>query len=137
MATLTNGMENSSSFQLPDWLVEYEKTCKGTKFSNSGEGSNSDNNAQNVKKKTDEEKMKIAIEVSRQSVLRKTGGPFGCAIFQQSDDGTSSELFCLGSNLVTSANNCKYFHNCSPLRVGLSSFYYSQTHFLTHSLLYV
>ena len=50
--------------------------------------------------------MKIAIEVSKQSVIRKTGGPFGCAIFQISEDEKSSKLFCLGSNLVTSANNC-------------------------------
>ena len=95
--------QNTSSFCLPGWLVEYEKTCKEITFD---EGDNENSNNEVSRKKTDEEKMKIAIEVSRQSVLRKTGGPFGCAIFQVSEDGTSSKLFCLGSNLVTSANNC-------------------------------
>ena len=102
MASLTTN-QNVSSFELPPWLVEYENTCKGIDFNNNDDD---DNNVVNKKLKTDEEKMKIAIEVSKQSVIRKTGGPFGCAIFQISEDEKSSKLFCLGSNLVTSANNC-------------------------------
>ncbi len=105
MASLAD--PNTSSFCLPEWLVEYEKTCKEITFNDSGDSDNS-NNAEG-KIKTDKEKMKIAIEVSKQSVLRKTGGPFGCAIFQVSEDGTTSKLFCLGSNLVTTANNCMLF----------------------------
>ena len=91
---------NTSSFRLPEWLIDYEKTWKEITFKDS------DSNNAESKIKTDKEKMKIAIEVSKQSVLRKTGGPFGCAIFQVSEDGTTSKLFCLGSNLVTTANNC-------------------------------
>ena len=104
MASLTTN-QNASSFELPEWLVEYENTCKGINFNNNDDGNNIVVNNNN-KLKTDEEKMKIAIEVSKQSVIRKTGGPFGCAIFQISEDEKSSKLFCLGSNLVTSANNC-------------------------------
>ena len=104
MASLTTN-QNVSSFELPPWLVEYENTCKGIDFNNNDDDNNDDVNNNN-KLKTDEEKMKIAIEVSKQSVIRKTGGPFGCAIFQISEDEKSSKLFCLGSNLVTSANNC-------------------------------
>ena len=103
MASLTTN-QNVSSFELPPWLVEYENTCKGIDFNNNDDDNN--NVVNNKKLKTDEEKMKIAIEVSKQSVIRKTGGPFGCAIFQISEDEKSSKLFCLGSNLVTSANNC-------------------------------
>ena len=102
MASLTTN-QNVSSFELPPWLVEYENTCKGIDFNNNDDDNN---NVVNNKLKTDEEKMKIAIEVSKQSVIRKTGGPFGCAIFQISEDEKSSKLFCLGSNLVTSAINC-------------------------------
>ena len=103
MASLTTN-QNVSSFELPPWLVEYENTCKGIDFNNNDDDNN--NVVNNKKLKTDEEKMKIAIEVAKQSVIRKTGGPFGCAIFQISEDEKSSKLFCLGSNLVTSANNC-------------------------------
>ena len=107
MASLSTN-QNVSSFELPPWLVEYENTCKGIDFNNNDDDNNNvvNNNNNNKKLKTDEEKMKIAIEVSKQSVIRKTGGPFGCAIFQISEDEKSSKLFCLGSNLVTSANNC-------------------------------
>ena len=93
--TMMMATVNASAFQLPDWLIEYEKTIANT----------------NMNLNTDEDKMKVAIEVSRQSVLRKTGGPFGCAIFEVSEDGNSSKLFCLGSNLVTSANNCVAWRN--------------------------
>ena len=100
--TMMMATVNASAFQLPDWLIEYEKTIANT----------------NMNLNTDEDKMKVAIEVSRQSVLRKTGGPFGCAIFEVSEDGKSSKLFCLGSNLVTSANNCTLHGEMVAIQVG-------------------
>lgn len=50
----------------------------------------------------DEEKMRLAIEVSRQNVARGTGGPFGAAIFER-DTGA---LVSVGMNSVVRLNNC-------------------------------
>jgi hypothetical protein len=109
MTSLTNA--NTSYFELPEWLVEFENACKGINFNNNNVTNvNNSFNVNTDNLKTDEEKMKIAIEVSKQSVIRKTGGPFGCAIFQMSDDEKTSDLFCLGRNLVTSANNCMFYN---------------------------
>jgi tRNA(Arg) A34 adenosine deaminase TadA len=51
---------------------------------------------------TDEEKMRLAIDLSRENVVRGTGGPFGAAIIQQ---GTG-ELVAVGMNSVVRLNNC-------------------------------
>ena len=51
---------------------------------------------------TDEEKMRLAIEVSRQNVVHGTGGPFGAAIIEQ---GTGA-LVAVGMNSVVRLNNC-------------------------------
>ena len=51
---------------------------------------------------TDEEKMRLAIELSRQNVLRGTGGPFGAAIFERA----SGRLVAVGVNSVVRLNNC-------------------------------
>ena len=51
---------------------------------------------------TDEEKMRLAIELSRQNVLRRTGGPFGAAIFQRE----TGRLVAVGVNSVVRLNNC-------------------------------
>ncbi|HEX8830357.1 MAG TPA: nucleoside deaminase [Longimicrobium sp.] len=50
----------------------------------------------------DEEKMRLAIELSRQNVLRDTGGPFGAAIFERD----SGRLVGVGVNSVVRLNNC-------------------------------
>jgi tRNA(Arg) A34 adenosine deaminase TadA len=52
---------------------------------------------------TDEEMMKVAIEIAARNVANDTGGPFGCAIFARTNDTT--KLFCTGANRVTSLNN--------------------------------
>lgn len=52
--------------------------------------------------RTDEEKMRLAIEMSRQNVLKGTGGPFGAAIFER----TSGKLVSVGMNSVVRYNNC-------------------------------
>lgn len=51
---------------------------------------------------TDEEKMRLAIEMSRQNVLHKTGGPFGAAIFERA----TGRVVSIGVNSVVRANNC-------------------------------
>jgi tRNA(Arg) A34 adenosine deaminase TadA len=51
---------------------------------------------------TDEEKMRLAIDLSRENVVRGTGGPFGAAIIEQ---GTGA-LVAVGMNSVVRLNNC-------------------------------
>jgi tRNA(Arg) A34 adenosine deaminase TadA len=50
----------------------------------------------------DPEKMRLAVELSRQNVVRGTGGPFGAAIFER---GTG-KLVAVGVNSVVRQNNC-------------------------------
>jgi tRNA(Arg) A34 adenosine deaminase TadA len=52
--------------------------------------------------RSDDEKMRVAIAVSRENVDRGTGGPFGAAIFER-DSGT---LVAIGMNSVVRLNNC-------------------------------
>ena len=49
---------------------------------------------------SDEERMKVAIELSRQNVIRSTGGPFGCAIFERNPLTGICTLFSIGVNRV-------------------------------------
>jgi tRNA(Arg) A34 adenosine deaminase TadA len=51
---------------------------------------------------SDEEKMRLAIELSRQNVLHGTGGPFGAAVFERG----SGRLVAAGVNSVVRLNNC-------------------------------
>jgi tRNA(Arg) A34 adenosine deaminase TadA len=51
---------------------------------------------------SDEEKMRVAIELSRQNVLRGTGGPFGAAVFERE----SGRIVGVGVNSVVRLNNC-------------------------------
>ena len=51
---------------------------------------------------TDDDKMRLAIELSRQNVLRGSGGPFGAAIFER----PSGRLISVGANSVVRLNNC-------------------------------
>src|SRR5918993_1022500 len=50
---------------------------------------------------TDLEKMGLAIDLARENVVRRTGGPFGAAVFE----ATSGKLVAVGMNLVTALNN--------------------------------
>lgn len=51
---------------------------------------------------TDLDRMRLAIAVSRENVIRSTGGPFGAAIFER-DTG---KLVAVGMNSVVRYNNC-------------------------------
>jgi tRNA(Arg) A34 adenosine deaminase TadA len=50
---------------------------------------------------SDEERMRVAIELARQNVLRATGGPFGAAVFESK----GGRLVAAGVNSVTRLNN--------------------------------
>src|SRR3954463_13809806 len=50
----------------------------------------------------DDEKMRVAIAVSRENVERETGGPFGAAVFERA----SGRLVAVGMNSVVRLNNC-------------------------------
>jgi tRNA(Arg) A34 adenosine deaminase TadA len=50
---------------------------------------------------TDEDRMRLAIELARQNVVRGTGGPFGAAIFERS----TGALLSVGVNSVVRLNN--------------------------------
>src|ERR1051325_7852961 len=51
---------------------------------------------------TDLDRMRLAIELSRQNVERESGGPFGAAIFEDE----SGKLIAVGMNSVVRLNNC-------------------------------
>lgn len=51
---------------------------------------------------SDEDRMHLAIDVSRENVTRGTGGPFGAAIFESE----SGKLVGVGMNCVIRYNNC-------------------------------
>jgi tRNA(Arg) A34 adenosine deaminase TadA len=50
---------------------------------------------------SDEERMRVAIAVSRENVLRGTGGPFGAAIFER----LTGNLVAVGMNSVVRLHN--------------------------------
>jgi tRNA(Arg) A34 adenosine deaminase TadA len=50
----------------------------------------------------DEERMRLAISMSRENVERDTGGPFGAAIYESE----SGRLVAVGMNSVVRLNNC-------------------------------
>jgi len=49
-----------------------------------------------------DDRMRLAISLSSENVVRKTGGPFGAAIFERD----SGRLVAVGANSVTRHNNC-------------------------------
>lgn len=51
---------------------------------------------------TDDERMRLAILLSRENVERDTGGPFGAAVFEME----SGRLVAVGMNSVVRLNNC-------------------------------
>ncbi len=51
---------------------------------------------------SDADKMGLAVDLSRQNVVRETGGPFGAAVFEME----TGRLVSVGMNLVVPLNNC-------------------------------
>lgn len=52
-------------------------------------------------RRSDDDKMRLAIMLSRENVMFGTGGPFGAAVFERESGG----LVAVGMNLVVSHNN--------------------------------
>ena len=73
--------------------------------------------------RTDEEKMRLAIALSRENVARDTGGPFGAAIFEEA----SGRLVAVGVNSVVRLNN-------STLHAEMVAFQFAQARRATFSL---
>lgn len=71
----------------------------------------------------DEARMRVALTLARQNVLRETGGPFGAAIF----DTTSGRLVAVGVNLVVPLNN-------SSLHAEIVAFMMAQAALATYTL---
>ncbi len=72
----------TSSYDLPAWVrdtVDWAATYVG-----------------------DAERMALAVELARQNVENRTGGPFGAAIYERE----SGRLVSVGVNLVVPANDC-------------------------------
>ena len=72
---------------LPDWAIEYQKSLENVEF------------------ESEEEMMKVAIEMSRRNVNENTGGPFGTAIFEVDSETKKGTLFSVGCNRVVPMNN--------------------------------
>jgi tRNA(Arg) A34 adenosine deaminase TadA len=51
---------------------------------------------------SDEERMRVAVELSRQNVLQGTGGPFGAVVFERE----SGRIVGVGVNSVVRLSNC-------------------------------
>lgn len=82
---------------------------------------------------TDEDRMRLAIEVSHENVTRGTGGPFGAAIFE----AHSGRVVAVGMNSVVRTNNCTLHGEMvafmmAQQRVG--SFSLNVPHLATHEL---
>lgn len=51
---------------------------------------------------SDEDRMRLAIDLSRENVVRGTGGPFGAVVFE----AESGVVVAVGMNSVVRLNNC-------------------------------
>ena len=87
---IQNGLKNISSentplsktLTLPDWITSFINQSTGKTYP------------------SDEDKIILAIELSRLNVLHKTGGPFGSAVF----NAGTNELVAAGVNRVVPEN---------------------------------
>mmetsp|Transcript_19991 Transcript_19991/g.37297 ORF Transcript_19991/g.37297 Transcript_19991/m.37297 type:complete len:234 (+) Transcript_19991:225-926(+) len=77
----------SVSWDLPEWAAEYTTS-----------------EALKRVYRTDEEMMKVAVDLSRRNVEENTGGPFGSVIFERLADGTA-RIVSVGCNRVVPMNN--------------------------------
>lgn len=60
---------------------------------------------------TDDERIALAIALSRENVERESGGPFGAAVFEE----TSGKLVAVGVNSVQRLHNCTLHAETSAL----------------------
>ena len=82
---------------------------------------------------TDEDRMRVAVELSRQNVLRGTGGPFGAVVFERG----SGRIVGVGVNSVVRLNNCTLHGEMVAFMMAqqrLGSFTLAAPGFPTHEL---
>ncbi|HQB11596.1 MAG TPA: nucleotide sugar dehydrogenase [Candidatus Omnitrophota bacterium] len=75
-------MITTKKLRLPKWVGDYSKATRNRVFA------------------TPEERMSVAVELSRLNVENGTGGPFGAVVF----DRKSGKIFSMGVNLVVPEN---------------------------------
>lgn len=83
---------------------------------------------------SDDEKMRLAITVSRENVEHGTGGPFGAAIFE----AESGRLVSVGMNCVVRLNNCTLHGEMVAFMMAqqrVRSFTLNTSNLLTHELI--
>ena len=83
--------------------------------------------------RTDQERMRLAIAVSRENVERGTGGPFGAAVFER-DTG---RLVAVGMNSVVRLSNCTLHGEMVAFMMAqrrLDSFTLNAPHLPAHEL---
>ncbi len=62
--------------------------------------------------------MKVAVELSDRNVTEKTGGPFGCAIFQYDVATKTGKLFSIGVNRVVPMGNSSLHGEMVAIQFG-------------------
>jgi len=83
--------------------------------------------------RTDEERMRLAIALSRENVEHGTGGPFGAAIFERE----SGRLVAVGMNSVVRLHNCTLHGEMVAFMMAqrrLGSFTLNAPHLPAHEL---
>ncbi len=83
--------------------------------------------------RTDEERMRLAIALSRENVEHGTGGPFGAAIFERD----SGRLVAVGMNSVVRLHNCTLHGEMVAFMMAqrrLGSFTLNAPHLPAHEL---
>lgn len=82
---------------------------------------------------TDDDRMRLAIAVSRENVVRRTGGPFGAAIFERD----SGRVVAVGMNSVVRLANCTLHGEMVAFMMAqrrLGSFTLNAPHLPAHEL---
>ena len=82
---------------------------------------------------SDEDRMRLAIDVSRENVERGTGGPFGAAVFESA----SGRLVAVGMNSVVRFNNCALHGEMMAFMMAqqrIGSFTLNAPHLPSHDL---
>eukprot|EP00565_Helicotheca_tamesis_P005889 CAMPEP_0185732120 /NCGR_PEP_ID=MMETSP1171-20130828/15092_1 /TAXON_ID=374046 /ORGANISM="Helicotheca tamensis, Strain CCMP826" /LENGTH=201 /DNA_ID=CAMNT_0028401531 /DNA_START=25 /DNA_END=630 /DNA_ORIENTATION=- len=77
----------SISVTLPQWAIDQSSSFYNKNY------------------ETDEDMMKLAINLSSQNIKHNTGGPFGCAIFSRNLQTKEATLISIGVNRVVPLNN--------------------------------
>ena len=82
---------------------------------------------------SDEERMRLAIAISRANVERRTGGPFGAAIFE----APSGRVVSIGMNSVVRYQNCTLHAEMVAFMMAqrrVASFTLNTPHLAAHEL---